>query len=94
MEMEKPFQPLLISVDEACTVLRISRSKFYALVRDRHIVLKKLGPNLSRVVVASLNRYIARLPDTAPGTPIKVFTQEEKEQRRAEADEILAELGL
>ena len=93
-------KPQLISIDEACTMLRLSRTTIYQLARSGQVEIKKLGPKTARVVVASLERYIESLPGVVPGSPVKLSSetqsrrQEERERRRAEAEEGLKELGL
>jgi excisionase family DNA binding protein len=90
MQVLENIKPTLISVEEACTKLRLSRSTLYALARRGEIEIKRLGPKISRVVVESLDRYVAGLPSFKPGSPIKTLTDEE----RAERDADLAKLGL
>ena len=105
MQVLENVKPTLITVEEACTKLRLSRSTVYALARLGRIEIKRLGPKISRVVVESLDRYVAELPDYKQGSPIKVLTDEERaereakrkaeeERRSAEADAELRGLGL
>jgi len=81
-------------------MLRLSRTTIYTLARNGQIEIKKLGPKTTRVVVASLERYIEGLPSVVPGSPVelsaetKARRQEEKERRDAEIDAGLKAMGL
>lgn len=53
-------QPLLHTVNEAAGLLRISRSKFYALVADKQIVTVSVG-RCRRVERQALEKYISTI---------------------------------
>ena len=55
------FGPLLVPLDTAFRALGIGRTKGFALIRDGHLVARKIG---SRTVVEaeSLRRFAAALP--------------------------------
>jgi excisionase family DNA binding protein len=94
MQVLENVKPTLVTVDEACTKLRLSRSTVYALARCGQIEIKRLGPKISRVVVESLDRYVAGLPDYKRGSPIKTLSEEERAEREAKRNPTLEELGL
>jgi hypothetical protein len=100
MRTSAEVKPAIIPIDDACIKLRVSRSTLYSLARSGQIEIKKLSPKISRVVVESLERYIAGLGNALRGSPIK-WSEEaverkvaKKEQQNAERDAELAKLGL
>jgi excisionase family DNA binding protein len=76
-------EPLLVTVDESCQALRVSRSTLYALAREGKIELRRVGKS-SRVTVESLRRFYEGLPNSTPGSPVK---------RKAEPEQLLADAG-
>jgi excisionase family DNA binding protein len=59
-----PGTRVLVSVDEAATLLSLGRTVVYRLVRRGELRSIKVG-RTRRVVAASLNEYIARLLERA-----------------------------
>lgn len=57
-------QPLLVSVDEAAKMLRISRTVAYQLMYKGELQSVKIG-RIRRVVVSSIGEYVRRLLDEA-----------------------------
>ncbi len=57
-------EPLLLTVDDAARSLRISRSKFYGLMRAGEIPTLMLGGQ-RRVAFADLQAFVARLRSQA-----------------------------
>lgn len=82
----KNSEPLLVTIDEACQTLRVSRSTFYKLIKERRIEIRRIDKS-SRVVVESLRRFVEGLPNCAGDFPVK------RAVKKAEADELLADAG-
>jgi len=56
--------PLLLTPEEAATVLRIGRTAVFALMRSERLESVKVGSS-RRVPVAALTRFVERLQDEA-----------------------------
>ena len=63
-------EPALLRIEAACRYLSVCRWKLYELIRDGDIEAVKVGKS-ARVKVESLKRFIAGLPSTSRGSPIK-----------------------
>src|SRR5262249_36288976 len=83
----KNSESLLITIDEACQTLRVSRSTLYALIRERRIEIRQINKS-SRVTVESLRRFVESLPNCAGDFPIK------QAMKKAEATELLEGLDF
>ncbi|MDA8447170.1 helix-turn-helix transcriptional regulator [Paracidovorax valerianellae] len=54
-------------IARACQKLDVSRSTVYRLVKDKKLVLVKLGERASGITVTSMNRYIQQLEARSDG---------------------------
>ena len=59
-----PLAPLLLKPEEAAVVLRLSRTKVYALIRSEELVSVKIG-GARRIPMAALVAYVAALTEAA-----------------------------
>lgn len=57
--LQDKLNPALLTVLEACKVLRISRWTLYDLIRSRAIETIKIG-RIRRIPISSISRYIRR----------------------------------
>lgn len=58
-QLRDKLSPALLTVLEACQVLRISRWTLYALIRERAIETITIG-RIRRIPISSISRYIRR----------------------------------
>lgn len=63
-DAEPPPAPLLLKPEEAAVLLRLSRTKVYALIRSEQLVSVKIG-GARRIPMAALVAYVAALVDEA-----------------------------
>jgi hypothetical protein len=61
MTTKRAFEPKLVTVIQALSILGIGRTKFYQLVDSRSLDIRKIGRR-SMVTMASINSYVANLP--------------------------------
>lgn len=59
LQLRDKLSPALLTVLEACQVLRISRWTLYALIRARAIETITIG-RIRRIPISSISRYIRR----------------------------------
>lgn len=60
-ETRRPIEPTLLTVDEACTALRVGRTHFYKLVHRGIVRTVKVGPKAVRVEADELRQVPDRL---------------------------------
>ncbi len=53
-------EPLLVSIDEAASIVGLGRSKLYELIRDGRIPVVHIGRAV-RVPVAALHRFVGQM---------------------------------
>lgn len=62
-EQAQPAGPLAVGINEACKIVGISRSRFYAEAREGRLTIRKSGRR-SVVPMSELHRWLAALPTT------------------------------
>lgn len=58
--------PLAYRIEDAAELIGVGRTTFYALIRDRQIVPRKLG-RATLILRADLDRFIEKLPRQGQG---------------------------
>lgn len=54
-------EPLLLTYEQACEKLGVTRSQLYRMMHRGEIKPLKLGPQVRRISLAELEAYVARL---------------------------------